>query len=239
MAAESGGTQEWIGLPDNSGDPSDDDAIAQQIAEFFGDTPAENTSVFFGTQASDCNAIMNAVTAAGIDTTIIASGSCIDDTVLDNPASVNAVFGQQTRISERPDLYPGYPAWELELRNDLLESSDIRTTPVSAFLRVGFNAGVLAWEAMSEMADRGQDIDDPQAVIDYLLALEDQHVVGSTPLSCNDNTEEFPAVCAKNNTFVTWTGSEWDLEGSPLAGEIINVGDIQARVAEGNPRDAG
>ena len=226
--------QEFVGIPDNAGDPSDDDAIAQQVASFFGDTPGEETAVFFGTQASDCNAIMSAVDAAGIDTQVIASGSCIDDSVLSNPAAVGATFGQQGYIAERGDLYDAYTAWELDWRNDLLENSDLRTTPVSAFLRVGHSTGLLAWEVLNRMVADGQDIDDPDAMVAAWQALENQHIVGTPPVTCTDNTEEFPAVCKKTLTFTVWDGSEWSL--GDLDGELIDVGDIQARVAAGNPR---
>ena len=226
---------EFIGVPDNSGDPSDNDALVQQIADFFGDTAAEDTAVFFGTQASDCNEILSALDAAGVDTQVIASGSCIDDSVQSNPAATGAQFGQQARISERPDLYAEYPAWELEWREALLDNSDIRTTPVSAFLRVGHGVGVLAWNVLNDMVDAGEDIDDADAVINWLLGLENQHQLGYAPITCTDNTEEFPAVCAKALTFATWDGSDWVLD-APLNGELINVGDIQARVAAGNPR---
>ena len=228
---------EFIGVPDNSGDPSDNDALVQQIADFFGDTPPEETSVFFGTQASDCNEILSALDAAGVETQVIASGSCIDDSVQSNPAATGAQFGQQARISERPDLYAEYPAWELQWREALLDNSDIRTTPVSAFLRVGHGVGVLAWNVLNDMVEAGEDIDDADAVINWLLNLENQHQLGYAPITCTDNTEEFPAVCAKALTFATWDGSDWVLD-APLNGELINVGDIQARVAAGNPRPA-
>lgn len=229
---------EFIGVPDNAGDPSDDDAIVQQIADFFGDTPADSTAVFFGTQASDCNAIMSAISAAGLDTQVIASGSCIDDSVLENPAAVGAQFGNQARIATRPDLYPGFPEFELNWRNDLLENSEIRTTPVSAFLRVGHTAGVFAWNMFNDMLDAGEDIDDPEAVIAWMVAMEDVHMIANNPISCGNNTEEFPAVCKKDNTFVRWDGEAWDPEGSPLGGEYFSVDDIQSRVAAGNPRPA-
>ena len=64
--------------------------------------------------------------------------------------------------------------------------------------------------------------------------MENQHVVGQPPVSCTDNTVEFPAVCEKTLTFTRWTGSDWEL--GPLNGEDIHVGDIQSRVAAGNPR---
>ncbi|MEM7288291.1 MAG: hypothetical protein AAF480_18230, partial [Actinomycetota bacterium] len=226
---------EFIGLPDNSGDPSDNDAIVQQIADFFGDTEA--TGVYFGIQASDCNEILSAIDAAGIETTIVASGACIDDSVQANPAATGAQFGQQGRISERPDLYDDFAAWELIWREDHLDNSDIRTTPVSAFLRVGHATGILAWNVLNQMVADGQDIDDAAQVIDKFNNLENIHIVGVPPVTCTDNTVEFPSVCKKTITFATWDGTDWVLT-EPLNGEYFNVGDIQARVAAGNPRPA-
>jgi hypothetical protein len=225
---------EFLGVPDNSGDPSDNDANVQLIADFFGDTPPEETGIFFGIAAADCNEILSAVDAAGVESTVIASGSCIDDSVLANPAAVGAQFGQQAYIAERPDLYDDYSAWELTYREDLLDSSPIRTAPVSAFLRVGYGVGISAWEVLNRMAANGEDIDDPAAMVAAWQALENQHQVGGPPVSCTDNTSEFAAICKKTLTYTTWTGSDWEL--GELNGEYINVGDIQERVAAGNPR---
>ena len=226
--------QEWAGFADVSADPSDDDATVQAIIEFFGDTPPEETGIFFGISAADCNAIMSAITASGVETNVIGSGSCIDDSVLANPASVGATFGQQGYIAERPDLYDEYTAWELNWRNDHLENSPLRNAPVSAFLRVGHSTGLMVWEVFNDMIAAGEDIDDADAVISWFQNLENQHLVGTPPVTCTDNTEEFPSVCKKTLTFTLWDGEAWSL--GPLDGELINVGDIQSRVAEGNPR---
>ncbi len=227
---------EFIGLADNSGDPSDNDAIVQQMADFFGDSPAEETGVYFGIQASDCNEILSAIDAAGLDTTVVASGSCIDDSVLANPAATGALFGQQGYISERPDLYDDYIAWTLNYREDLLDNSDLRTAPVSAFLRVGYGIGITAWEVLTRMDNNGEDIDDPAAMVAAWQGLENQHQVGSPPVTCTDNTEEYAAICKKTLTYTVWNGTEWEL--GDLDGEYLSVRDIQARVAAGNPRPA-
>ena len=229
--------QTFQGFADQSSDPSDDDATVQAIIEYFGDTPAEETGIFFGISAADCNGIMSAITASGVDTTVIGSGSCIDDSVLANPASVGATFGQQGYISERPDLYDDYTAWELNWRNDHLENSPLRNAPVSAFLRVGHSTGIMVWEVFNDMIAAGEDIDDGAAVVAWMQKLNNQHMVGTPPVTCTDNTEEFPAVCKKTLTYTLWNGESWEL--GPLNGELINVGDIQARVAAGNPRSEG
>ena len=226
---------EWQGFGDNSGDPTDDDAVVQQIAEFFGDET--NTAVFFGIQSADCNVVMNAITAAGLETQVIGSGACIDDSVLANPASTGALFGQQNWIAERPDLYDDFIAWELNTREALLADSSIRTAPVSSFLRLGYGTGILVHQVLNELHAAGGDVDDRAAVNAAFVGLVNQHIVSGPPVTCTDNTEEFPAVCKKTLTYTLWNGSEWEM-GS-LDGELINVGDIQARVAAGNPRVTG
>jgi hypothetical protein len=102
--------QTFEGFADVSSDPSDDDATVQAIIEYFGDTPSDETGIFFGISAADCNGIMSAITASGVETNVIGAGSCIDDSVLANPASTGATFGQQGYISERADLYDDYIA---------------------------------------------------------------------------------------------------------------------------------
>jgi len=223
---------EWQGFGDNSGDPTDDDAVVQAIADFFGDSTS--TVVFFGIQSADCNVVMNAIRAAGVETDVVASGSCIDDSVLANPSAVGAFFGQQGYISERPDLYDPFIGFQLGVREALLDDSPLRTAPVSAFLRVGHATGIMVWQVLERMLADGQDIDDRAAINSAFVSMENQHVVGTPPVNCTDNTPEFPAVCKKDLTFTVWNGSEWEL--GPLNGELINVGDIQARVAVGNPR---
>ena len=224
----------WQGFPDNSGDPTDNDAVIAQISDFFGDTAADERVIYFGIQSSDCNEIMNAITAAGLETDVIGSGACVDDSVLANPASAGAFFGQAGFLAERPDLYDAYESWEIITRESLLDESSLRTSPVSNFLRTGYGTGILVYQVLNDMIANGQDVDDRAAIIAAFGAMENQHVVGQPPVSCTDNTVEFPAVCEKTLTFTRWTGSDWEL--GPLNGEDIHVGDIQSRVAAGNPR---
>jgi basic membrane protein A len=222
---------DWKGFPDASGDPTDNDANIQAMAEWFEGSPVEDRVVFFGMQASDCNEMLNAISAAGLETAVVSSGSCVDESVLANPAAANSYFEHQSYIAERPDLYDAYSAWELGQREELLDSSPIRTAPISTFLRVGYGAGIAAYQVLSDMITSGQDVDDRAAIISAFAGLENQHVIGQGPTTCTNNTVEYPSVCKKTLTFVKWTGTEWDL--GEFDGKIINVGDIQARVANG------
>ena len=117
---ENPGTFRWQGFPDASGDPTDNDAIVQNIIEFF--EGAENPSVFFGIQASDCNEILSALSSAGVEASIDASGSCRDDSVLSNPASAGVTFGGTDQIFERPDLWTDYQVKSFNLHEARLGS---------------------------------------------------------------------------------------------------------------------
>ncbi|MEC7899568.1 MAG: ABC transporter substrate-binding protein, partial [Actinomycetota bacterium] len=225
---------DWKGFPDASGDPTDNDANIQAMAEWFEGSPVEDRAVFFGMQASDCNEMLNAITAAGLETAVVSSGSCVDESVLSNPAAAGSYFEHQSYIAERPDLYDDYSAWELEQREALLDSSPLRTAPVSSFLRVGYGAGSIAYQILTDLVESGGDIEDRASIIAAFAGMENQHAVGQGPVTCTDNTSEYPAVCKKTLTFVKWTGTEWEL--GDFGGKIINVGDIQNRVAAGNPR---
>ncbi len=95
---------EFQGFPDASGDPSDNDAVVQGVASFL--EGAENPAIFFGIQSSDCNEILSSIAAAGVEATVVASGSCRDTSVEDNPASVGTHFGAATRSSSVPTCGP-------------------------------------------------------------------------------------------------------------------------------------
>ena len=179
---------DWKGFPDASGDPTDNDANIQAMAEWFEGSPVEDRAVFFGMQASDCNEMLNAITAAGLETAVVSSGSCVDESVLSNPAAAGSYFEHQSYIAERPDLYDDYSAWELEQREALLDSSPLRTAPVSSFLRVGYGAGSIAYQILTDLVESGGDIEDRASIIAAFAGMENQHAVGQGPVTCTDNT---------------------------------------------------
>ena len=100
------GQDDWVGIADASGDPTDNDAVVQQVLDFI--EGSSNPWVYFGIQASDCNEILSALAANGYPGGIVASGSCRDDSVLSNPASAGVHFGSNLGITDRPDLWSDY-----------------------------------------------------------------------------------------------------------------------------------
>jgi branched-chain amino acid transport system substrate-binding protein len=221
----------FIGLPDNSGDPSDNDAIIQQVADFLADATAP--AVYFGIQAADCNEILSGLASAGVEAQIYTSGACVDEAVLTNPAAAGTIFEHQSFIVDRPDLYSEFIAWEIGVREQAIEAYG-PTVPLSTFMRVAFAAVIQTWSVLNQMAAAGGDLEDRAAITAAFQGQSNQWILGAPPVDCTGVTTEYESICKRTLTYATWTGSEWDL--APLNGEYIDVTDLHNAVAEASPR---
>jgi ABC-type branched-subunit amino acid transport system substrate-binding protein len=234
---EKPGTFEFAPFPDASGDPTDNDAIVQNIIEFF--QGAENPVIGFGIQASDCNEILSALSSAGVEATIVASGSCRDDSVLANPASAGVHFGGGDTITDRPDLWTEYQQKYFDFRDASLNARPNKEAPESAFMEVGHDVMMTVWVQMSRMQNDGGDINDAPAVIAFLSGQSNLFRPGfARPLDCTTNGVEFVSVCNKFSNNYIWSGPGGQFDYGPAGTEGVDVTDLLARTAEGNPRPA-
>ncbi len=233
---ENPGTFIWQGFPDASGDPTDNDAIVQNIIEFFGD--ATNPAVYFGIQASDCNEILSALSSAGVEASIDASGSCRDDSVLSNPASAGVTFGGVDQIFERPDLWTEYQTKSFNLREAALDAYGPEA-PKSSFMEVAHDVMMSAFILFLRAEADGIDIDDNAAFIDFLVSQDNLFRVGGNKgQNCTTNASEFISVCQKQMNQFVWSGPGGQFEYGPAGEEGVDVTDLLIRTAEGNPRPA-
>ena len=228
---------DWIGVVDASGDPTDNDAVVQQVLDFV--DGASNAWVFFGIQASDCNEIMSALAANGYEGGIATSGACRDDSVLANPASAGVHFGSNLGIPERPDLWSDYKVKYYEWREASLERFG-PTVPQSAFMEVAHDVVITGLLQMIMFGDMGGDVDnDPAGFIDFMASQDNMHRAGSeTPLNCTTNSDEFVSVCAKDMGYYVWSGPGGQFEYGPLGPNNLDSSELILRAAEGNPRPA-
>jgi hypothetical protein len=225
----------WQGFPDASGDPTDNDAIVQNVIEFF--EGASNPSVYFGIQASDCNEILSALSSAGVTATVVASGACRDDSVLANPASVGVHFGGTDRIPDREDLWTPYQTKNNAIRQAAIDAFGPEA-PQSAFMEVSHDVMMSAWVAFLLMEEQGISVDDSPAVIDYFVTADNMFRVGGVAgQNCTTNTSEFVSVCQKALNFYTWSGPGGQFDFGPAGEAGIDVTDILVRTGEGNPRE--
>jgi hypothetical protein len=234
---ENPGTFKWNGFPDASGDPTDNDAVVQNIIEFF--QGATNPTVYFGIQASDCNEILSALASAGVEATIVASGACRDDSVLANPASTGVHFGGGDTIFERPDLWDDYQTKYFNFREASLAARPNQDAPSSTFMEVGHDVMMTVWVQMSRFENEGGDIDDNAAVIEFLAGQTAMFRPGFVvPLNCSTNGVEFVSVCNKFSNNYIWSGPGGQFDYGPSGTDGVDVTDLLARTAEGNPRPA-
>ena len=229
--------EDWIGVSDVSGDPSDNDAVVQQVLEFV--DGSDNAWVYFGIQASDCNEILSSLSSNGYTGGIVASGSCRDDSVLNNPASAGVHFGSACCIPDRPDLWDPYTAKYYEWRNASIDSYG-PTVPKSQFMEVGHDVLIAGVIHMTRFVEAGGDIDnDPAGFSNFLATANNLNRPGEAiPLDCTTNSSEFVSVCQKSQGYYVWSGPGGQFEYGPLADELLDATDLILRAAEGNPRPA-
>lgn len=229
--------EDWIGIPDVSGDPSDNDAVVQQVLEFV--DGSDNAWVYFGLQASDCNEILSSLASNGYDGGVVASGSCRDDSVTANPASAGVHFGSSCCIPDRPDLWDPYTAKYYEWRNASIDSYG-PTVPKSNFMEVGHDVLIAGIIHMTRFVEAGGDIDnDPAGFSSFLASQDNMNRPGEAiPLNCTTNSSEFVSVCQKSSGYYVWSGPGGQFEYGPLGEELLDATDLILRAAEGNPRPA-
>ena len=229
------GQDDWVGISDASGDPTDNDAVVQQVLDFI--EGSSNPWVYFGIQASDCNEILSALAANGYPGGIVASGSCRDDSVLSNPASAGVHFGSNLGITDRPDLWSDYKIKYTAWRDASFDRYG-PTVPDSAFLETAHDVVITGLLQMIMFTDMGGDIDnDPAGFIDFMATQSNLHRAGlETSLNCTNNSDEFVSVCAKDMNYYIWDGPGGQFEYGPLGPNNLDAAELILRAAEGNPR---
>lgn len=224
---------DFQGFPDASGDPSDNDAVVQAVASYFED--AESPSIFFGIQSSDCNEILSSLAAAGVEATIVASGSCRDTSVEENPASVGVHFGSAGKIFERPDLWSEWETKEHNARQAAIDAFG-PDSPQSSFMEVAHDVVMTAWVQLSLLAEGGSDLTDSAAITAAFAEQSNLYRHNGPSLDCTNNAAEYQSVCNTLTTYYIWDGEQYNY--SDLGPEYIDVTELLLAVEEAYPRAA-
>tara|TARA_Y100000766_G_scaffold8809_1_gene6582 strand:+ start:4226 stop:5848 length:1623 start_codon:yes stop_codon:yes gene_type:complete len=229
--------EDWTGIPDVPGDPSDTDAVTQQILEFV--DGSDNAWIYLGLQASDCNEVLSSLSSKGYNGGVVASGSCRDDSVTSNPASAGVHFGSSCCIPDRPDLWDPYTTKYNEWRNASIDRYG-PTAPKSNFMEVGHDVLIAGIIQMTRFIEAGGDIDnDPEGFSNFLATQDNMNRPGiAIPLDCTTNNNEFISVCQKSSGYYIWSGPGGQFEYGPLGEELLDATDLILRAAESNPRSA-
>ena len=228
--------EDWIGVDDASGDPTDNDAVVQEVMEFT--NGASNAWVYFGLQSTDCNEILSSLASNGYDGNVVMSGSCKDTSVLSNPASAGVHIGAACCIPDRPDLWDAYTAKYYDWRNGNLDAFG-PTVPRSSFMEIAHDVVITALIQMIQFVEDGGDIDnDAAGFMDHIGTQSNLHRAGNPrSIDCTQNSEEFVSVCQKEQGYYVWSGPGGEFSYGPSESQI-DATDLILRTAIANPRPA-
>jgi hypothetical protein len=204
------GLVEFRGFPEAPGDPADNDAIVQEVINFL--DGAENGAVQFGLAAADCAEYNDGFDAAGNTNAVYNSGSCVDDAT-QSAASATGKFFQFTGPPS-PDSeallaqFPEFWQWEVAQREAQLVAGNPES-PLSTFMRLGFNTAVMAYQVTNTAIDKGIDPSDKAGMLEHMGSLENQHRVAGSPLDCANKVAEWSAICDFRSVIYEWNGDEF------------------------------
>jgi len=239
------GLIEFRGFPDAPFDASDNDANVQEVLNYLED--AEKGAVHFGIAAANCAEYNDALDAAGNTNAVYNSGSCVDDAVQEAASATGKYFGFTGPPSPSNAAllaqFPEFWQWEVNHREEVLVAGDPES-PLSTFMRLGFNTAVMAYQVTNDFDASGGDIDDRAALLNYMQNLDNQHRVGGLPLDCANKVADWAAVCDFTQVYYEWDGNEFvafdDLPSEPFDPSTwTKVQPLLEKVAQEVPRDSG
>ncbi|MGI9596783.1 MAG: hypothetical protein ACR2QK_11520, partial [Acidimicrobiales bacterium] len=241
---ENEGLIEFRGFPEAPGDPSDNDAIIQEILNFL---EGSDGAIHFGIQAADCAEYNDGLDSAGNTHEVYNSGSCVDDAVQSAASATGKHFGftgppAPSNASLLAQFHPFWQ-WEVSQREDVLVAGEPES-PLSSFMRLGFNTAVMAYEVVGNFMAEGGDPSDHAALTAFMGQVDNQHRVGNNPLDCANKVDEWGAICDFKQMYFTWDGSEFvlnpDLAADPADPNTwTNVQPLLETVAVEVPRANG
>jgi branched-chain amino acid transport system substrate-binding protein len=228
------GVWEFQGFPDEPGDPSDNAALIQNVADYL--EGAENPGVFFGVQSSDCVEFLRGLGAAGVEAQIVVSTACVDDTVLGLPESEGMLVELQGYNIADPASLTDFATFELGVREEAITAYGPEAA-VSVFMNDSFSTMIWAWQIANQVAADGGDPFDQATLAEALASLGSYHFVGRPPVDCAGAPEEYQSICYREATYLLWNGEEYTTDPD-LGTDYINVTELMTTVAESNPRQA-
>jgi branched-chain amino acid transport system substrate-binding protein len=229
---QSNGAFDFKGFSNEAGDPSDNPAMVQNVADFL--EGAENPGIYFGVQSSDCVEFIKGLRAAGVEADIVASSACDDETVRSLPESNGMTIGIQGYNVSDPESLTDFANWELGVRDEAIDAYGPEAAK-SAFMNDSFSTMIWMWQLANDVVAAGGDPSDAETFQEALNNVASYHIVGRPPIDCAGVTSEYRSICKRTETYVVWDGETFTADPA-LGGEYIDATDLMNAVAEANPR---
>jgi branched-chain amino acid transport system substrate-binding protein len=229
---QSGGSFDYRGFSNEAGDPSDNPAMVQNVADFL--EGAENPGIYFGVQSSDCVEFIKGLRGAGVEADIVVSSACDDQTVRSLPESVGLTVGIQGYNVGDPDSLSEFANWEIGVRDAAIDAYGPEAAK-STFMNDSFSTVIWIWQLANDIVADGGDPGDAATLQETLDGVSSYHIVGRPPIDCAGVTPEYRSICKRTETYVVWDGSTFTSDPD-LAGEYVDATDLMNAVAEAAPR---
>ena len=197
---------EHIGVPVKPATPD----VTPQVTEVLGFEP---DAIIFSAQGADCWNLVDGLGRLGWtpqDIPLVLSGACIDfDAMRAAGDLANGIYFVTAGGSVTNDLEA------IEDPRDRFEAEIFQTKPIEygmsesdlykGFGSNGFNSMVNIWELSSRVVQSGEELT-PESFAAYIGATENDHMFGTTPLSCASAPPPYVAVCNTISTVAQWDG---------------------------------
>ena len=226
------GVWEFQGFPDEPGDPSDNAALIQNVADFL--EGAENPGVFFGVQSSDCVEFLKGLAAAGVDAGIVVSTACVDDTVLGLPESEGMFVELQGYNVADPASLTDFANVRARRARGGDRRLRARGRGVDLHERLVLDGHLGLADRQPGHGRRGRPLRPGHAERGRWPAWAATTSSGRPPVDCAGAPEEYQSICYRDATYLQWNGSEYTTD-TPLGTDYIDVTELMEKVAESKP----
>jgi branched-chain amino acid transport system substrate-binding protein len=215
---------EHIGVPVKPATPD----VTPQVTEVLGFDPY---AIIFSAQGADCWNLVDGLGRLGWtpqDIPLVLSGACIDfDAMRAAGDLANGIYFVTAGGSVTNDLEAiedPRERFEAEIfQTKPLEYGMTETDLYKGFGSNGFTSMVDIWELSTRVAQSGEELT-PESFASYVGATENDHMFGTTPLSCASAPPPYVAVCNTISTVAQWNGENLEPVREKFSGADLIAG---------------
>jgi branched-chain amino acid transport system substrate-binding protein len=198
---------ETIGVPIKPATPD----VTPQVTQILDFKP---DSIIFSAQGADCWNLVDGLGRLGWtpdEIPLVLSGACIDFDAMraagDLAKGIYFVTAGGSNTNELSTITDPREKAEAEIfQTKPLEYGMSETDLYKGFGANGFNSMLALWAISTQVVASGEELT-PTTFRDYVAKTDNEHLYGSTPLSCSAAPPPYVAVCNTINTVTQWDGT--------------------------------
>ena len=200
----------YLGVPIKPASP-DVTAQATQILDF------KPNAIIYSAQGADCWNFVSALGRLGWTPSsipLVLSGACIDFDAMksagDLAKGIYFVGSTGTTLQDLSTLTDPYDKFEATIYQSKPAQYGLAADQLNkGFATQGFSGVMSLWELSTELAADGKELTS-ETFAEAYKTTADQHLFGSTPLSCSTAPAPYVAVCNASVAVTQWDGTKLD-----------------------------